>query len=160
VSFDERYREGFSIGVGGLIVEDGKVLLARRAGRHDKGMWVLPGGFVERDESIEQAVLREVREETGLTGTVSGVVAVRSRVLEDENSLFVVVRIDEVEGRPRPACAEVDAVRFFSSAEIAELPSIGATARLLAEMALDGRLSVLPVHENPYLHDAGYALFA
>ena len=160
MSFDRRYREGFSVGVGGLIVEDGKVLLARRAGRHDKGMWVLPGGFVERDESIEQAVLREVREETGLTGTVGGVVAVRSRVLADENSLFVVVRFDEVEGQPRPACAEVDAVRFFSRAEIAELPSIGATARLVAETALDGRLSMLSVRENPYLRDATYALFA
>ena len=160
MSFDRRYREGFSVGVGGLIVEDGKVLLARRAGRHDKGMWVLPGGFVERDESIEQAVLREVREETGLTGTVGGVVAVRSRVLADENSLFVVVRIDEVDGRPRPACDEVDAVRVFSLAEIAELPSIGATARFVAEMALDGRLSMLPARENPYLLDATYALFA
>lgn len=144
MSFDKRYREGFSVGVGGLIVEDGEVLLARRAGRHDKGMWALPGGFVERDESIEEAVLREVREETGLTGTVSGVVAVRSRVLADENSLFVVVRIDEVKGRPRPACDEVDAVRVFSLAEIAELPSIGATARLVAEIALDGHLSTLP----------------
>ena len=84
----------------------------------------------------------------------------RGRVLAEENGLFVVVRFDDVDGRPRPACAEVDAVRFFSAAEIAELPSIRATARLVAEMALDGRLSMLPARGNPYLVDAGYALFA
>ena len=53
--------------VGGLIVNDaGELLLVRRAREPGKGKWGLPGGFVDRGESIEEALLREIEEETQL----------------------------------------------------------------------------------------------
>ncbi len=53
--------------VGGLICNDqNQLLLVRRARNPGKGKWGLPGGFVDRDESIEQALAREVLEETSL----------------------------------------------------------------------------------------------
>lgn len=53
--------------VGGLIVnESNELLLARRARDPGKDQWGLPGGFVDRDETIETALAREVREETDL----------------------------------------------------------------------------------------------
>jgi 8-oxo-dGTP pyrophosphatase MutT (NUDIX family) len=50
-------------GVGAVIFENGRVLLQRR---DDNGRWGLPGGGVEPGESVRQALIREVREETGL----------------------------------------------------------------------------------------------
>ena len=53
--------------VGGLIVnESGELLLVRRARQPGKGLWGLPGGFVDRDETVEEALRREVIEETAL----------------------------------------------------------------------------------------------
>src|SRR5262245_22087495 len=50
-------------GVAAVIFEDGRVLLQRR---DDNGRWGLPGGGVEPGESVRVAIVREVREETGL----------------------------------------------------------------------------------------------
>jgi ADP-ribose pyrophosphatase len=61
--------------VGGLVTDhDGRLLLVRRARHPGKGLWGLPGGFVDRDETVEQALAREVMEETQLK-------VVRSRLL-------------------------------------------------------------------------------
>jgi len=54
------------LGVGALIFNSDKILLVERAGEPLKGYWSLPGGLVETGELIDDAVKREVREETGL----------------------------------------------------------------------------------------------
>lgn len=51
-----------------LVLKDGKILLAKRTGKIlEGGKWGLIGGFVERDETIQQAITREVLEESGYT---------------------------------------------------------------------------------------------
>jgi ADP-ribose pyrophosphatase YjhB (NUDIX family) len=155
-----RYTTGYSIGVGAVIVEHDKVLFVRRAGSHHPGLWMLPGGFVEPDETVDQAVLREVREETGLSGRVDGILAVRSRVLPNENSLFVVMKVTDVTGTPRPTCDEVDQVGYFAVGDLAKLDPIGYTARLVAERVLQRHEQVTPPCKNPYIAIEGYTLFA
>jgi 8-oxo-dGTP diphosphatase len=54
------------VGVGAVILEKGRVLLVRRARDPLQGRWVVPGGRVEWGETLEEAIVREVREETGL----------------------------------------------------------------------------------------------
>ena len=54
------------VGVGAVIICSGKILLEKRKSEPGKGKWSIPGGLVELGESVEQAVVREVREETGL----------------------------------------------------------------------------------------------
>jgi ADP-ribose pyrophosphatase YjhB (NUDIX family) len=86
----ERYNNGYNIGVGGAVVRDGSLLLVRRASRHGRGNWQLPGGFIEPEETIEQAAVREVEEETGVTGEVVGVLGLRSRYDRDSgNGVYV-----------------------------------------------------------------------
>ncbi|MCJ7423678.1 NUDIX hydrolase [Candidatus Bathyarchaeota archaeon] len=54
------------VGVGAVIIKDGRLLLEKRKNDPGRGKWSIPGGLVELGESLEQTVLREVKEETGL----------------------------------------------------------------------------------------------
>lgn len=71
----------FRIGVFGLIIEDGKVLLGRR---RDIDWWNLPGGGMEPGETVDEALRREVLEETGLTVRVGRLVGVYSKPQKQE----------------------------------------------------------------------------
>ncbi len=66
ISFEEIRKKVPMVTVDGIIIEEGKVLLIKRATSPYKDHWALPGGFVELGETLEEAVAREVKEETGL----------------------------------------------------------------------------------------------
>ncbi len=60
-----------AVGVAVIIVNKGKVLLGKRLNAHGSGTWALPGGHLERNETIGECAKREVCEETGLdVGTI------------------------------------------------------------------------------------------
>jgi ADP-ribose pyrophosphatase YjhB (NUDIX family) len=68
------------VGVGGVVVDNGRVLLVRRAHPPLQGEWSLPGGAVEPGETLTAATVREVFEETGLAVSVHSLVDVVDRI--------------------------------------------------------------------------------
>lgn len=80
----------FSVGVGGLLFHEGKVLVVQRGHEPGKGRWTLPGGFAEEDESPDAAIRREVREETGLEAIPTGILAIRHAQGEHDQNLYMV----------------------------------------------------------------------
>jgi 8-oxo-dGTP diphosphatase len=61
-----QYPKNPVVGVGAIILDGDKILLEQRKNEPSKGKWSVPGGLVELGERIEDAVVREVKEETGL----------------------------------------------------------------------------------------------
>jgi 8-oxo-dGTP diphosphatase len=98
----------------GLVTRGDRILLALWNGT-EPGSWTMPGGGVELDESPEQAVVRELREETGYDVTVGALLGVRTHVVPPERRLHangramkavqVVYRATVIGGELRP---EVD----------------------------------------------------
>ena len=72
------------VGVGGVVIRDAAVLLVQRASEPLAGQWSLPGGVVELGETLEEAVVRELREETGLTVRVLELVEAFERITRDD----------------------------------------------------------------------------
>ena len=78
-----QYPERPIVGVGAVIVDEGKVLLVKRKYEPLKGQWSLPGGVVESGETLDSCVAREMREETGLEVEIGPVIDVFDRITRD-----------------------------------------------------------------------------
>ena len=90
------------VGVGVFIFKDGKFLMGKRVGAHGSGSWSVPGGWLEYAESFQDAAIREVKEETGLTITNVRFGALTNNIFADEqiHSLTVWMTSDWESGIP------------------------------------------------------------
>ncbi len=156
----ERYNTGYNLGVGGAVVRDGRLLLVRRLSRRGHGNWQVPGGFVEQNETIEVAVVREVEEEAGVTAEVQGVLGIRNRYDEDGgNSIYVVMLLNALSGEPNPDMTEVDRAEFFTLDEILAIEQIGAINVEVAKQALSAEHRVLCPQTINQVGRGTYTLF-
>src|SRR5258705_9475193 len=83
------------VGVGGVVIEDGRALLIKRGSQPLLGQWSIPGGTLELGESLQQGVARELLEETGLEVEVLDMIEAFDRIFLDPAA-------PNVAGRTRP----------------------------------------------------------
>jgi 8-oxo-dGTP diphosphatase len=139
----------FTLGVGGIVLDDDppgteRILLIQRDQEPNRGGWTIPGGFVEMEEAAETAVVREVKEETGLDCAVVGLVGFRNRADPEFNASYAVFLLKTLGGRvrvePTPEIAKAD---FFSLPQLETLDILTPLSKALAVEALTRRLKVL-----------------
>lgn len=109
------------VAVGAVIVDAGRVLLVRRGTAPLKGHWTLPGGVLELGESLMDGVVREAREETGLTVEPVELVELIDRIHREESRIrFHYVIADylcRVTCGEAKASSDADEVRWVEHAE-------------------------------------------
>lgn len=109
--------------VGAIVFDDsGRILLIRRGNPPAQGQWSLPGGRVEPGEAWQDAVLRELQEETGLSARVLRLVGEVRRDAPDGSVYVIHDYLLAVDGAPAPHAGD-DALDagWFSVDEVAEL---------------------------------------
>jgi len=123
------------LGVAGLVKDsEGKWLVVKKKYSGLKNLWSLPAGFVKQDETVDQAVLREVREETGIDATLVGLIGVRTGVIREEISdnmlLFLLEAIDTTITIQEE---ELSDARFISENELLNDPASSLLIKYLIE---------------------------
>lgn len=122
------------IAVGGVVRFDDGIVLVRLTYSRHRGKFMFPGGKVDPGESLEAALVREVREEAGIEAEPLGIVAVRHRVDPAELNTFVVFEMRHLSGEPRAVSPEADQVRVFGADDLRRNPKTFVS--LVPEIAL------------------------
>ncbi len=106
------------VGAGVFLEEDGRVLLIRRGVNPGMGLWCLPSGFIEHDESPEVAAMREAKEETGLDVQLGELIGLHSyRDSARGNGILILYRARRVGGILTPG-DDAKAAQFFAPHEL------------------------------------------
>lgn len=110
------------VGVGVLIIKDGKILLGKRKNAHGAGTWAPCGGHLELYESFEQCAQREAYEETGLKLTKVRYYGLTNNIYleEQKHYLTVFMMVDDFEGEPQNC--EPDKCEGWAWFAVNELP--------------------------------------
>ena len=111
-----------SLTVDGIIIYKGKLVLIKRANPPFKGKYALPGGFVEYDEKVEDAVIREMEEETGLKTEIKELFGVYSDPKRDPrgHTVSVVFEMGMIGGKMESG-SDAKEVKLFSLDKIPSL---------------------------------------
>jgi 8-oxo-dGTP diphosphatase len=102
------------VGVGGVVIHEGRALLIKRGSEPLKDQWSIPGGTLELGESIKEGVRRELLEETGIEVRVGELIEVFDRIFRDATGNiqyhFVIVDYlcEKISGEAKPASDVTD----------------------------------------------------
>lgn len=124
------------VGVGAVIVDNGRALLVRRGTEPLKGEWSIPGGVVELGETLREAAAREAKEETGLEVEPGEVLEVVDRIMRDPESKvqYHYVLVDFLCRRlagEAQAGADASELRWITAHELESFPIADSAANVV-----------------------------
>ena len=130
------YPETPLVGMGAVILDQGRVVLVKRKFPPLAGEWSIPGGRLKIGETQREGVVREAREETGLTVDPVELLGVYDRLLRDDAGriLYHYVLIDFLCRRltgELQAGGDADDARWFCQEEIEKLSLLADTAQVI-----------------------------
>jgi len=136
------------VAVGAVIFDkDRRVLLVKRKNPPNKGSWAIPGGKVKYGETLEEAIKREMKEETNLDIKVKEPLAIVEIIKEGFHYVIIDFICEIVEGQIKPG-SDAEDVKFFSLEEVKRLNTSHTTVEMLIRY-FKGEKTPLMIVERP-----------
>ncbi len=139
-----RYPNRPIVAVGAIVVEKGRVLMARRGKEPSYGLWSVPGGAVHLGEDLKTAARREIREELGIEVELTDVSEIMERVTRDAEGRiqyhYVVVDFlaRHVDGEPTPSPEALE-VRWIAPEDFPKYEMTRGTAEVILRVLEAGK---------------------
>ncbi|WP_423407995.1 NUDIX domain-containing protein [Heyndrickxia sp. MSNUG] len=155
-------RENVWLGVAGLVIrDDGSWLVVKKRYGGLKGSWSLPAGFVEEGETADQAVVREVLEETGIECKVEGLLGVRTGVIRDSISdNMLIFLLNPLPGQKVVAQeSELFEAKYIAPQILEDDPETSVLLKYLLSVQIKTKSSVEGIDPGPQFHYTDYKLF-
>jgi 8-oxo-dGTP diphosphatase len=124
-----------------VVVQEGRALLVRRANPPDAGLWGFPGGKIEFGETVKDAAIRELREETGVHAAAQDVLTTLDVLVRDaggdirQHYILIAVQCRWIAGEPIAGDDALEA-RWFPVADLKpNTPAMSADVDVIARRA-------------------------
>ena len=127
---------GPEVCVGAVVVVDGRLLLVRRGRGPGAGEWSVPGGRVEPGETLAEAVVRELAEETGLEGVCGELVGWVERIGDDHHFVILDFEVTVLDGQDAVAGDDAAEVAWVPLPDVAEQRLVDGLAEFLHDHAI------------------------
>jgi ADP-ribose pyrophosphatase YjhB (NUDIX family) len=156
-------RENVWLGVAGVVIsDDGRWLVVKKRYGGLKGNWSLPAGFVDEGETADQAVLREVKEETGVECTITGLLGLRTGVIRESisDNMLVFLLAPLPGQRVTVEESELYDAKFMTSDELKADPDTSLLLHYLLDKSIGQVVTgTLGLDPGKQFHYSAYKLF-
>lgn len=122
-----------SVCVGAVAIDDNRLLLVRRRNEPGLGSWSVPGGRVEPGETVQEAVVRELLEETGVEGVCTGLIGVVERIGDDHHFVILDYAVEVLAPATPEAASDAVEARWVPLHDVADLDLVDGLAEFLHE---------------------------
>lgn len=142
--------------VTGVLIKDNKVLLARHTYGAGTGLLIVPGGYLNYNETPQEAVVREYKEETGITVKPKDIIAIRFNFKD----WYVAFSVDYVSGEAKSDNDENSEVVWLDIEEALKREDVPDLTKKLIESAINSNNSLVQTNYDSREQHGTYSLYA
>jgi len=127
--------------VGAVTLSAGHLLMVQRGTQPGLGLWSLPGGRVEFGETLAEACVRELLEETGIEGVCGALIGWVERISDDHHFVILDFAVTPFGFDPPRAASDASDARWVPIDEVSDLPLVGGLAEFLYDHGIIATIS-------------------